>query len=141
MREKLKHFVSKDALNIEGLGKKLIDNFWNKKLIKYPFDIFNLNLNFLINLDGWGQKSISNLKNSINKSKNISLDRFIFSLGIRHIGQENAKVLAKHFLSVRQFFETSAANRAPHNSIDTSISKISRNGDIRSCFLLWSTTA
>jgi len=106
MREKLKHFVSKDALNIEGLGKKLIDNFWNKKLIKYPFDIFNLNLNFLINLDGWGQKSISNLKNSINKSKNISLDRFIFSLGIRHIGEENAKVLAKHFLQVNEFFES-----------------------------------
>ena len=52
------------------------------------------------------EKSIVNLKNSINKSKKISIDRFIFSLGIRHIGQENAKVLAKHFLSVNQFFET-----------------------------------
>ena len=106
LKEKLKHFVSKDAFNIEGLGKKVIDNFWNKKLIKYSYDIFNLNINILKKFDGWGEKSIVNLKNSISKSKKISLDRFIFSLGIRHIGQENAKVLAKHFLSVQQFFET-----------------------------------
>ena len=106
LKEKLKHFVSKDALNIEGLGKKVIDNFWNKKLIKYSYDIFNLDINILKKFDGWGEKSIVNLKNSISKSKKISLDRFIFSLGIRHIGQENAKVLAKYFLSVQQFFET-----------------------------------
>ncbi len=106
LKEKLKHFVSKDALNIEGLGKKVIDNFWNKKLIKYSYDIFNLDINILKKFDGWGEKSIVNLKNSISKSKKISLDRFIFSLGIRHIGQENAKILAKHFLSVQQFFET-----------------------------------
>jgi len=105
LREKLKHFVSKDALNIEGLGKRVIDNFWKKKLIKYPYDIFNLDLNVLIKFDGWGKKSIINLKNSINKSKKISLDRFIFSLSIRHIGKENAKVLAKHFLSVQKFIE------------------------------------
>jgi len=103
LREKLKHFVSKDALNIEGLGKKLIENFWNEKLIKYPYDIFNLDLNILKNFDGWGEKSINNLKNSIKKSKEISLERFIFSLGIRHIGEENAKVLAKHFLSAKNF--------------------------------------
>lgn len=106
LKEKLKHFVSKDVLNIEGLGKKVIDNFWNKKLIKYSYDIFHLDINILKKFDGWGEKSIVNLKNSINKSKKISLDRFIFSLGIRHIGQENAKVLAKHFLSVKLFFET-----------------------------------
>ena len=106
LKEKLKHFVSKDALNIEGLGKKVIDNFWNKKLIKYSYDIFNLDINILKKFDGWGEKSIVNLKNSISKSKKISLDRFIFSLGIRHIGQENAKLLAKYFLSVQQFFET-----------------------------------
>ena len=105
LKEKLKHFVSKDALNIEGLGKKVVDNFWNKKLIKYSYDIFNLDLSILKKFDGWGEKSIINLKNSINKSKKISLDRFIFSLGIRHIGQENAKVLAKYFLNAQKFFE------------------------------------
>jgi len=107
LREKLKHFVSKDAFNIEGLGKKVVDNFWNKKLVKYSYDIFNLDINILRKFDGWGEKSITNLKNSINKSKKISLERFIFSLGIRHIGQENAKILAKHFLNIQKFFETS----------------------------------
>tara|TARA_Y100000590_G_scaffold163292_1_gene187205 strand:- start:399 stop:2441 length:2043 start_codon:yes stop_codon:yes gene_type:complete len=104
LKEKLKHFVSKDALNIEGLGKKVVENFWNKKLIKYPYDIFNLNFKILEDFDGWGKKSIENLKKSINKSKEISLDRFIFSLGIRHIGEENAKVLAKHFINGKNFF-------------------------------------
>ncbi len=104
LKEKLKHFVSKDALNIEGLGKKVVENFWDRKLIKYPYDIFNLDLNILKKIEGWGKKSINNLKNSINKSKEISLDRFIFSLGIRHIGEENAKVLAKHFLNEKNFF-------------------------------------
>ena len=59
------------------------------------------------NLGGWGEKSINNLKNSINRSKEISLDRFIFSLGIRHIGEENAKVLAKYFLNIKNFLNMS----------------------------------
>jgi len=103
LKEKLKHFVSKEAFNIEGLGKKVVENFWNKKFIKYPQDIFKLDLNKLKNIEGWGEKSINNLKNSIDKSKEISLDRFIFSLGIRHIGEENAKVLAKHFIDIKEF--------------------------------------
>ena len=107
LKEKLKHFVSKNALNIEGLGKKVVENFWNNKLIKYPYDIFNINLNILKGLEGWGEKSINNLKSSINKSKEISLDRFIFSLGIRHVGEENAKVLAKHFLNAKKFINIS----------------------------------
>ena len=107
LKEKLKHFVSKDVLNIEGLGKKVVENFWNRKLIKYPYDIFNLDINILKKIEGWGEKSINNLKNSINKSKEISLDRFIFSLGIRHIGEENAKVLAKYFLNEKSFFDLS----------------------------------
>jgi len=107
LKEKLKHFVSKDALNIEGLGKKVIDNFWNKKIIKNPYDIFYLDFKILKKFDGWGEKSINNLKSSINKSKEVSLDRFIFSLGIRHIGQENAKVLAKSFSTINDFFSAS----------------------------------
>ena len=93
--EKLKHFVSKDALNIEGLGKKVIEKFWNLKLIKYPDDIFNLNFTKISELDGWGSQSVENLRNSINNSKKIKLDRFIYSLGIRHIGQENAKLISE----------------------------------------------
>ena len=101
--EKIKHFVSKEAFNIEGLGKKVVEKFWNLKFIKLPFDIFNLNYNKIEQLDGWGGLSTNNLKKSIEKSKNISLDKFIFSLGIRHIGQENAKLLSQYFLNIKNF--------------------------------------
>jgi len=101
--EKLKHFVSKDALNIEGFGKKIIQNFWDLKMIKYPADIFDLNFKEISSLDGWGDLSSSNLEKAIKKSKRISLDKLIFSIGIRHIGQENAKTLAKYFVNLRNF--------------------------------------
>ena len=98
-KEKLKHFVSKEAFNIDGLGKKVIDQFWELKLIKKPSDIFEINYDKIKQLEGWGSLSIDNLKSAIDKSKLIDLDRFIFSIGIRHIGQENAKILAGFFKS------------------------------------------
>jgi len=101
--EKLKHFVSKEALNIDGFGKKIIQNFWDLKMIKYPADIYNLNFKKISNLDGWGNLSASNLEKAIQKSKKISLDKLIFSIGIRHIGQENAKTLAKYFINIKKF--------------------------------------
>ena len=104
-KEKLKHIVSKDAFNIEGLGKKVIDNFWELKLIRTPADIFSLNYGKIEKLEGWGKLSIKNLQNAINKSKNIVLDRFIYSIGIRHIGQENAKILANFFKNSKKFSE------------------------------------
>jgi len=103
--EKLKHFVSKEAFNIDGLGKKIVENFWHINLIKLPHDIFNLNYEKIINLEGWGDLSASNLKYSIEDKKKISLERFIYSLGIRHIGQENAKLLATHLKSSDSFFK------------------------------------
>ena len=102
-REKLKHIVSKDAFNIDGLGKKVIDQFWDLKIIREPSDIFTINYNKIQNLEGWGKLSIDNLKKAIEKSKIIELDRFIFSIGIRHIGQENAKILADFFQSIDKF--------------------------------------
>ena len=102
-KEKLKHFVSKEALNIDGLGKKVIDKFWNLNFIKEPSDIFTLDYNEIKKLEGWGSLSISNLKKAIEKSKNISLEKFIFSIGVRHIGQENAKILSSFFLSIKNF--------------------------------------
>ena len=101
--EKLKHFVSKDALNFDGFGKKIIQNFWDLQMLKYPADIYNLNFKKISNLDGWGNLSASNLENAIKKSKKISLDKLIFSIGIRHIGQENAKTLAKYFINIKKF--------------------------------------
>ena len=104
-REKLKHIVSKDAFNIDGFGKKVVDQFWDLKLIRKPSDIFSINYNKIKKLEGWGELSIKNLKKAIEKSKNIKLDRFIYSVGIRHIGQENAKILAKFFKSIQKFNE------------------------------------
>ncbi len=101
--EKIKHFVSKEAFNIEGLGKRVVEQFWDLKFIKFPQDIFDLNYKKIEKLEGWGEISTSNLKKSIEKSKNIGLDKFIFSLGIRHIGQENAKLLSQYFLTVKNF--------------------------------------
>ena len=102
-KEKIKHFVSKEALNIDGFGKKIVENFWQIKLIRLPQDIFNLNYDRLQSLDGWGKLSVANLKYSINLKKTISFERFIYSLGIRHIGLENAKLISKHLKSPSNF--------------------------------------
>ncbi|WP_440919924.1 NAD-dependent DNA ligase LigA [Candidatus Pelagibacter sp.] len=101
--EKLKHFVSKEAFNIDGFGKKIVENFWKLKFIKFPYNIFNLDFSKIEKLEGWGKLSVQNLKYSIDQKKNISLERVIYSLGIRHIGLENAKLLSKHFISFSNF--------------------------------------
>ena len=101
--EKIKHFISKDALNIDGLGKKVIEKFWELNLIRLPHHIFDLNYKKIERLDGFGSQSVNNLKLAINKSRAITLDKFIFSIGIRHIGQENAKILANYFLNIKSF--------------------------------------
>jgi len=101
--EKIKHFVSKEALNIDGFGKKIVESFWEKNLIRFPQDIFNLNFQKIEFMDGWGKKSIGNLKYSIQEKRNISLEKFIFSLGIRHIGLENAKLIAKNLKTAKNF--------------------------------------
>ena len=102
-KEKLKHLVSKEAFNIDGLGKKVIDQFWELELIRTPIDIFKLEYKQINKLEGWGNTSIDNLEKAIENSKKISLNRFIFSIGIRHIGQENAKILASFFITVNEF--------------------------------------
>ena len=104
-KEKLKHFVSKDAFNIEGLGKKVIDQFWDLSLIKEPSNIYNLDYKKIETLEGWGKLSVNNLKNAIEKSSQVLLDKFIYSLGIRHIGQENAKLLSNFFKSITKLNE------------------------------------
>ncbi len=108
--EKIKHFVSKDALNIDGFGKKIVQNFWEIGLIKLPHDIFNLDFARISKLEGWGSLSVDNLKKSIQKSKKVSLDKFIFSLGIRHIGQENAKLLGEFLKKKENFFQLKNQN-------------------------------
>ena len=105
--EKIKHFVSKDAFNIDGFGKKIVENFWKLKLIRFPQDVFNLDYKKIELLDGWGKQSVLNLKYAVEEKKNISFERFIYSLGIRHIGLENAKLIAKTLKTPENFVNLS----------------------------------
>ncbi len=98
--ELLEHFVSKKAFNIEGMGPKIIKQLMDEGLISSPPDIFELKPGDLLPLERFAQKSAENLVQSIEKSKTISLARFIYSLGIRHVGEETAHDLAETFSSV-----------------------------------------
>jgi len=109
-KEKLKHFVSKEAFNIDGFGKKIVEKFWELSLIKLPQDIFKLDYDKIEKLDGWGKLSADNLRYSVDEKKQIPLERFIYSLGIRHIGLENAKLLARYFGSFQKFKMLSKKN-------------------------------
>lgn len=114
--ERLKHFVSREAFNIEGLGDKVIEDFYKEKIIQTPYDIFTLeernkpadlfsqneSLN-LQNREGWGDKSVKNLFEAINKSKKISLQKFIYALGIRQVGTATAYLIAKHYHNFNDF--------------------------------------
>lgn len=119
----LKHFVSKDAFDIAGLGKKQIENFYAEGRIRSFADIFKLEAREqaapeekkLINKEGFGAKSVEKLFFAINKQRKISLSRFIYSIGIRHIGETNAVALAHHFESYKNFKEKmlAIANLSP----------------------------
>jgi DNA ligase (NAD+) len=103
--ERLKHFVSRNAFDIEGLGSKQVEAFYHEGRIRTPADIFTLaerdkapgNLKPLSAKEGWGPKSATNLFDAIEERRRIGLDRFIYALGIRHIGEVTAKVLARSY--------------------------------------------
>ncbi len=100
--EGLIHFVSRSAMNIDGLGERIIEDFYNQKIINNVSDIYRLfeRKNELIELEGFGNRSVDNLLLSINNSKNNSLEKLIFGLGIPGIGAKNAKILAKYYLTI-----------------------------------------
>ncbi len=107
--ERLRHFVSRHAFDIEGLGEKHIQAFFDERRIRAPADIFTLkardgvSLPRLAEKEGWGPQSASNLFAAIEARRTISLERFIFALGIRHVGETNARLLAKTFGSLEEF--------------------------------------
>ena len=103
--EGLIHFVSRDAMNIDGLGDRIIEDFYNFHFIGNVADIFTLNKHEkdLIRLEGYGDKSVSNLLEAIEKSKENSLERLIFALGIPHVGSKTAKILAIKFETMDNF--------------------------------------
>ncbi len=100
--ERLKHFVGRRAFDIEGLGKKQIPQLMEAGILESPVDLFRLprdreRLERLAQLDGWGEKKIRNLVATIEARRRIPLDRFVFALGIRYVGEVNARILARHY--------------------------------------------
>jgi len=117
--ERIIHFVSKKSLNIDGFGEKQVKQLFDLKYLNKVEDIFSLEKfeTEIIELDGWGKLSFSNLINSINNSKKISLDKFIYSLGIRFIGEVNAEILANEFKELDVFI-SSSNNTSMFENID-----------------------
>ncbi|MBT5863701.1 MAG: NAD-dependent DNA ligase LigA [Gammaproteobacteria bacterium] len=98
--QSIQHFASRKAMNISGLGESLIETLVNKEMIKNYSDLYTLDASLLITLERMGSKSSSNIIYSINKSKNISFDRFLYALGIREVGITTARVLALEFSNI-----------------------------------------
>ena len=120
--ERLKHFVSREAFDIEGLGARNMEEFFNEGIVKNPVDIFTLERHnkklrddlfsalddgniYLENREGWGKKSVENLFKAINEKRRIDLPRFIYALGIRQVGTATARLIAKHYGSFGHFME------------------------------------
>lgn len=97
IRENIKHFVSRGAMDIDGLGEKIVTQLLESGIVEDPADLYMLTKEKLLRLDRFAEKSASNLVQAIERSKNPPLDRFLFALGIRHVGEHVAKILAKTF--------------------------------------------
>ena len=128
IKGQLVHFVSRNAFNIEGLGEKQIIELFDRNIIKEPADIFLINLEMkkdikekIIGLSGWGELSLSNLIKSINNAKNQSIDKVIYSLGIRHVGLGTAKIISKNYINSESFIakvRTLAISNSRENFIE-----------------------
>ena len=136
--ERLKHFASRNALDIEGLGDKQIEFFYEKGLVRSPADIFTLqqrdetpgNLQRLRNYEGYGEISVRNLFASIQSRREIALNRFIFALGIRRIGETNARRLARHFGSFEALRTAASKAAAGDEEARAEIDNIDGIGDV-----------
>ena len=117
--ENLIHYTSRDALNIEGFGDRIIEDFYNMGYLKSVVDFYHLkdHKEELKELEGFGEKSINNLLDEIENSKNESLERLLFALGIRHVGKKTAKILAKHYKNIDNLKEASVEELADINDV------------------------
>ncbi len=142
VKERLRHFASRNALDIEGLGEESIDLFYEKNLIRTPVDIFTLEERDkqsqapISEWKGWREKKkggekkrVTNLFNAINRARTISLDRFIYALGIRQVGEATACLLARHYGSLTNW--RTSMNRAinPESNARTELTSINGVGD------------
>ncbi|MBR2603663.1 MAG: NAD-dependent DNA ligase LigA [Bacilli bacterium] len=97
--ESIEHYVSRDAMNIDGFGERIVEDFYNEGFVKSIVDLYHLDKykKELMSMEGFGEKSITNLLDSIENSKSNSLERLLFALGIRYVGKKTAKILAMHY--------------------------------------------
>ncbi|MCB8821341.1 NAD-dependent DNA ligase LigA [Microvirga rosea] len=135
-RERLKHFVSRNAFDIEGLGEQRIEEFYAEGLIQRPQDIFTLearnarSLQRLEKREGWGSTSAKNLFAAIEARRSIQLNRFIFALGIPHIGETSARLLARHFGTFDALRETARAAADPTSEAHAELTAIGGIGPV-----------
>jgi DNA ligase (NAD+) len=134
--ERLKHFASRNAFDIEGLGDKIIAEFYADELIQWPHDIFTLEardkgaLKRLKNREGWGEASVAKLFEAIDQRRTIALDRFIFALGIRHVGETTARALARAYGTAEHFREQMIAAGPMEGDAWTELNAIDGIGEV-----------
>jgi len=121
LKEHIRHFASRGAMDIEGLGEKVSAQLFDAKLIADPADLYFLNKEQLVALDRQAEKSAQNLMEAIAKSKNPHLDKFIYALGIRHVGERTAKLLADHFGSMENLIAAKQEDLTVINEIGPEI--------------------
>ncbi|RDI60695.1 DNA ligase (NAD+) [Microvirga subterranea] len=135
-RERLKHFVSRNAFDIEGMGEQRIEEFYAEGLVQRPQDIFTLqarnerSLKRLENREGWGATSARNLFDAIEARRSIALNRFIFALGIPHVGETSARLLARHFGTFDSLRETAKAAADPGSEAHAELTSIGGIGPV-----------
>lgn len=138
--ESLKHFVSRDALNIEGLGAKNMAFFFDRGWIKTPSDVFTLESRVgadIRKLDGWGDKSADNLFAAIRKvAATTPMEKFLFALGIREVGQATARLLAAHYLTMPAFLEQMSLAQDRESDAYKELLSIESIGDVIACEIL-----
>ncbi len=121
IKEGLAHFASRNAMNIDGLGPKIIEQLWDEKLVRDFADLYRLNEEQLLTLDKFGEKSATNLLTSIDNSRHNSVERLLFGLGIRHVGAKVARLIAEKFGSLDAVMEASAEDIAAVDTIGPTI--------------------
>ena len=134
--EKLKHFVSRNAFDIDGLGAKQIEAFHEEGRVKTAVDIFTLqernavDENKIEDKDGWGKRSVEKLWKAIDQRRTISLNRFIYALGIRHIGETTARVLAKTYQDIGHFCDSMQKAQLPESDAYQDLVNIDSIGNV-----------
>ena len=116
-KQALWHFAQRRALDIDGLGEKIIDQLVEQNLVRTPADLFNVGFSTLAALDRFADKSAQNLLDALQKAKTTTLPRFIYALGIRHVGESTAKDLAKHFGSLNPIMDASVEELLEVNDV------------------------